>query len=70
MTDNQERILKEIQLYYDRKGIWPNITTITFLMGVKSQGSMSTTLQRMVNRGYIEYVGEWKRGQTRQVKTC
>lgn len=69
MTDNQAQILKEIKLYHERLGRWPTISSLAYVMK-KHQSTMTANIKRMVNRGYVEYVGEWENGQSKPVKPC
>lgn len=68
MTEIQAHTINEINRFYQRLGRWPNVSALAYIMKV-SQPNMTIRIKRMVERGYLEYVGEWKNGQTRQVKT-
>lgn len=69
MTNKQAALCKEINLYHQRLGRWPNVSTLAYLMKI-TQPAMTTMIKRMEARGYIEQVGGWKNGQTKQFKTC
>lgn len=60
--------LTEIELYHESCGHWPNVTALAYVMGVK-KANMSPRLNKLVDMGLCEWVGEWKNGQEKVVKT-
>jgi len=68
MTKNRQNIIKAINLYRERMGEWPTISSLRYIMD-KKKPTLSITIKRMVKAGDVEYHGEWSNGQNRQVKT-